>query len=64
MISNIIGYLICGVIWNVILDVVSYSTDSKHKLNEYEKIFSIVFWPLTLFIFVYHFTKTYFNGSN
>ena len=61
MISNILGYLVCGVIWDIILEITGNILKSEHKLNSYEKVFSIVFWPITLFIFTYHFVKTFFQ---
>jgi len=62
MISNIIGYLVCGVIWDIILNFVSTITENKHQLNYKERVFSLVLWPITLFIFTYHFVKTWFKG--
>ena len=61
MINNIIGYLFCGLIWDIILNFVSTITENKHKLDNKERLFSLVLWPITFIIFMYHFIKTYNN---
>jgi len=61
MISNILGYLFIGVVWDIILEITGNILKSEHKLNSYEKVFSIVLWPITLCIFTYHFVKTFFQ---
>jgi len=58
---SIIIYLFYGVVWNVILDLISSALASGHRLNNWERVFSILAWPLTLIIFVYHFVKTFFK---
>ena len=55
--SLIITYLFFGVLWNVVLDFITTITESKHGLNNWEKVFSIVIWPISLIIFIYHFIK-------
>ena len=55
--SLIITYLFFGVLWNVVLDSITTITESKHGLNNWEKVFSIVIWPISLIIFIYHFIK-------
>lgn len=59
--SSVITYLFFGVLWDVILTFIATILESKHKLNNWERVFSILAWPFTLFIFMYHFSKTYFN---
>ena len=54
---GVITYFLIGVGWNIILDFISFITESKTKLNNYEKVFSIVLWPITIIIFSYHFIK-------
>ena len=56
---GIITYFLIGVGWNIILDFIGFIIESKTKLNNYEKVFSIVLWPITIIIFVYHFIKTF-----
>ena len=59
--SNVITYLFFGVLWDVILHFITIIMESDNKLSNKERIFSIIFWPITLFVFVYHFTKTFFQ---
>ena len=59
--SSIITYLFFGVLWDVILYFITIIMESDNKLSNKERIFSIIFWPVTLFVFVYHFTKTFFQ---
>ena len=56
--SSIITYLFFGVLWDIILYFVATITESEHKLNNGERVFSILAWPLTLIIFMYHYIKT------
>ena len=55
---SIIIYLFYGVVWNVILDLIATALESENRLNNWERVFSILAWPLTLIIFTYHFVKT------
>jgi len=59
--SSIITYLFFGMLWDVILHFIGTILESEHKLSNWERVFSILAWPLTLFIFIYHFGKTFFN---
>jgi hypothetical protein len=59
--SWILTYILLGVAWNIILDFIGYVSKSENTLNNYEKIFSIVLWPIVLIIFSYHFIKTLFE---
>jgi hypothetical protein len=61
MINNIIGYLFCGLVWDVVLNFVSTITEHKHKLDNKERLFSLVLWPISFCIFTYHFVKTFFG---
>ena len=61
--SNVITYLFIGLIWDAILSFITLITESKHKLSNYERVFSLVLWPFTLITFVYHFIKTTLNGN-
>ena len=55
--SLIITYLFFGVLWNVVLDFITTITESENGLTNVEKVFSIVIWPISLIIFIYHFIK-------
>ena len=55
--SLVITYLFFGVLWNVVLDFITTITESENGLTNVEKIFSIVIWPISLIIFIYHFIK-------
>ena len=57
--SSVITYLFFGVIWDVILHFIGTILESEHKLNNGERVFSILAWPFTLIIFMYHFAKTF-----
>jgi hypothetical protein len=59
--SWILTYILLGVAWNIILDFIGYVSKSENILNNYEKVFSIVLWPIVLIIFSYHFIKTLFE---
>ena len=59
--SSVITYLFFGVLWDVILHFISTILESEHKLNNGERVFSILAWPFTLIIFTYHFVKTFFQ---
>lgn len=63
-VSNIITYLMIGVAFNFILDVLSNLLDSDNKLKSKEKILVTLIWPLALLIFAYHFIKTYTNDPD
>ena len=55
--SLIITYLFFGVLWNIILDFITTIMESENGLNNKEKAFSILIWPISLIIFGYHFIK-------
>lgn len=55
---SIVIYLFYGIVWNVILDLIATASESENRLNNWERVFSILAWPLTLIIFIYHFIKT------
>jgi len=64
MIKFLITYLFWGILWDVILNFVSTITNYKDKLTNYERLYSLVLWPISFCIFVYHFVKTFFSDSN
>lgn len=61
MINNITYYLLLGVLWDLILNWIANSTNSKNILTNKEKIINILLWPIALIIFTYHFVKTLNN---
>ena len=57
----VIIYLFWGIVWDVVLNFVSTITNSENKLTNYERVYSLVLWPISFCIFTYHFVKTFFN---
>ena len=55
--SLVITYLFFGVLWNVTLDFITTITESNNGLSNWEKVISILVWPFSLIIFIYHFIK-------
>jgi hypothetical protein len=55
--SWIIYYLLIGVGFDIIYSFIANITESKNKLNNYERSVSLVIWPISLSIFMYHFIK-------
>ena len=58
----VIIYLFWGIVWDVVLNFVSTITNSENKLTNYERVYSLVLWPISFCIFTYHFIKTWFKG--
>ena len=57
MISWITTYLLIGIGWDIIYSFISNIIESKNTLNNKERLISLLFWPIVLIIFVYHFIK-------
>ena len=55
--SWIIKYLLIGVGFDIIYSFIANIVESNNKLNNYERIYSLVIWPISLSIFMYHFIK-------
>lgn len=55
--SNLIIYLLIGVVWDVIYNFISTIIESSNKLNNWERLISLVLWPIIIIIFGYHFIK-------
>ena len=55
--NNIIIYLLIGVGWDIIYSFIANITESKNKLDNRERVISLVLWPIVLIIFGYHFIK-------
>ncbi len=54
---SLIIYLLIGVVWDIIYNSISTIIESSNKLNNWERVISLVFWPIVLTIFGYHFIK-------
>ena len=55
--SWLIKYLLIGVGFDIIYSFIANIVESQNKLNNYERIYSLVLWPISLSIFMYHFIK-------
>jgi hypothetical protein len=55
--NNVIIYLLIGVGWDIIYSFIANITESKNKLDNRERVISLVLWPIVLIIFTYHFIK-------
>ncbi len=54
---SLITYLLVGVVWDIIYNFVSTIIESNNKLNSWERVVSLVLWPIIIIIFGYHFIK-------
>ena len=59
---SLITYLFIGIVWDIIYNFISTIIESSNKLNNWERVISLVLWPIVIIIFGYHFIKTYING--
>lgn len=57
MISWITTYLLIGIGWDIIYSFISNIIESKNTLDNKERLISLLFWPIVLIIFTYHFIK-------
>ena len=57
MISWITTYLLIGIGWDIIYSFISNIIKSKNTLDNKERLISLLFWPIVLIIFMYHFIK-------
>jgi len=55
--SWIATYLLIGVGLDIIYSFIANITESKSKLNNYERAISLVLLPISISIFMYHFIK-------
>lgn len=55
--SWIATYLLIGVGWDIIYNFISTVIESSNKFDYKERVISLVLWPITLIIFMYHFVK-------
>jgi hypothetical protein len=54
---SLITYLLIGVGWDIIYNFIANITESKNKLDNRERVISLVLWPIVIIIFGYHFIK-------
>ena len=64
MISNVITYLIIGVLFNFVFDkLVDLNGEEEHRFTMGERLSMTILWPLGVGMFVFHFVKQ-FIGTN
>jgi len=61
--SNLITYLLIGLILNFAFDLISNHLETSTKFNFKEKSIMVISWPIVVVVFLYHFTKTIGNGK-
>jgi len=66
MISNVVTYLILGVLFNFVFDkLVDFNGDEEHRFTIAERVAMTIVWPLGVGMFVYQFIKAFFvNNDN
>ena len=58
MISGIITYLIIGVVFNFIFDLlVNVSGEEAHRFTVVERFVMTLIWPVGVFMFIFHLIK-------
>jgi len=62
--NNLLIYLFIGIVWDIIYNFISTIIESNNKLTNYERVYSLVLWPISFCIFTYHFVKTFFSNQN
>ena len=64
MISGIITYLIIGVAFNFIFDLlVNLSENEDFRFTTKERIIMTLIWPIGIGMFVIHFLKEFFSNK-
>lgn len=65
MISNVITYLIIGVLFNFVFDkLVDFNGEEEHRFTMGERLSMTVLWPLGVGMFVFHFIKQFTSSDN
>lgn len=64
MISNILTYLMIGVGFNFVTDLLMDWLETENRLTVKEKIIVTFIWPIAVVTMIYHFVKTSINGPN
>lgn len=54
-------YLIIGILTAFILDIITEATNSEHRFKTPERIVIILLWPISIFVFVLEFLKSFFG---
>jgi len=63
-ITWIVYYLVIGAIFTFIIDVISVLYETRDNLNNVERIWVILFWPLSLTLFIYSIITSFKNKNN
>ena len=65
MISNLITYLIIGVLFNFIFDkLVDFNESEEYRFTIKERIIMTLIWPVGLGMFAFHFFNNIFRNKN
>lgn len=65
MLSNIIWYLMIGVVLAGFYDSAASKMESENQFNNKERVLVVLIWPIAAFMFVWAFIKTLIdNDSN
>ena len=64
MISNFLTYLMIGVAFNFITDILMDWLETENRLTIKEKIIVTFIWPIAVVTMVYHFIKASTNGPD
>jgi|MEHZ01.2.fsa_nt_MEHZ010674799.1_2 hypothetical protein len=60
--SFILYYLIAGIIFNLIWDLMTtWIAKEEIRLDVSERIFHLIVWPITTIMFLYALTKSFIN---
>jgi hypothetical protein len=54
---TILNYLFIGTLFLLILDIMGYYLNAKPRFSNLERIVVILFWPISLLVFIYHYFK-------
>lgn len=63
MISNIIYYLLVGVVLNWTYDMLIDWSEAENRFTMIERLFVLLLWPIALFLFIYHYIKQFYNNE-
>ena len=57
-----VAYILYGVFWSLIMDLANQGISRDVNYNNVARVLAILFWPLFVIIFLYHFFKGLFGG--
>jgi len=63
-ITWVVYYLVIGAIFTFIIDVISVLYETRDNLNNVERVWVILFWPLSLTLFIYSIIISFKNKNN